>query len=55
MVGAIFDHRKQKAKCDKEPNGGFGDQLDKRKKKDRRQHNEVLVAAVGQKGMMPPT
>lgn len=55
MVGAIFDHRKQKAKHDKELDKGFDGQPEKRKKKDRQQHDEVLVVAVGEKGRKPPT
>jgi hypothetical protein len=33
-VGAIFRHRRQKAKRDKEPNGGLGGRPDKERKKD---------------------
>lgn len=53
VVGAIFDHRKKKAKHDKELDEGFGGWPDKRKTKDMRWHDEVLVAVVGQKGRRP--
>jgi hypothetical protein len=53
-VGTIFDHRRQKAKRDKEPVGGSGGWPDKRKK-DKRRHDEMLVAAPGQKGKRSST
>lgn len=43
-VGAIFNHRSQKAKHNKEPDGGFGGRPDKIKEKWR--HDEVLVAVT---------
>lgn len=49
-VGAIFDHRKKRAKRDKEVDGGTNGQPKKRKKKEKRRHNDMLVAATGQKG-----
>lgn len=49
-MGAIFDHHKQKVKHDKEPDGGIGGRLDKRKKKGKRRHADMLVAAAVQKG-----
>lgn len=59
-MGAIFDHHKQKVKHDKEPDGGIGGRLDKRKKKGRRRHTDMLVAVAVQKGRnfsteRPPT
>jgi hypothetical protein len=35
----------------KEPDGGTNRQLEKRKKKDKQQHDDMLVTATGQKGM----
>lgn len=53
-VGAILNHRMQKAKRDKEPDCGPRGRPNKRKK-DRRRHNEILVVTAGQKGNRPPT
>jgi hypothetical protein len=46
-LGAIFDHRKQKAKHDKEPDRGFSGQPNKRNKKDNWWHDEVPITIVG--------
>lgn len=53
-VGAIFNHRRQKAKHDKEPDEGFGGRANKRKKNKWR-HDGMLVATTGQKGRRPLT
>jgi hypothetical protein len=34
MVGAIFDHRKEKAKCNKEADEKDGDHHERKKKRD---------------------
>ena len=49
-VGAIFDHRKKRAKRDKEVDGGTNEQPKKRKKKEKQRHNDMLVVVTGQKG-----
>jgi hypothetical protein len=54
-MGAIFDHHKQRAKHDKETDGGSGGRPDKRKKKGRWCHDDMLVVAAGQKGRKPLT
>lgn len=54
-VGEIFYHHMQRDKRDKELNGGISRQPNKRNKKDRRRHNDMLVATARQKGRKPPT
>jgi hypothetical protein len=52
-VRVIFDHHKKKAKHYNELDDAFGSQLNKRKKKDRWQQAEMLVAATGYKERRP--
>jgi hypothetical protein len=44
----------KKTKRDKEADGGFCGQPDKRKKMDRQRHDEMLVVAASQKGGKTP-
>jgi hypothetical protein len=52
VMGVIFNNRKKKAKCNKELDEGHrGNPI---RKKDKRRHDEVLVATVDQKGRKQP-
>jgi hypothetical protein len=53
-MGAMFNHRGQKAKRNKESDGDHGGRPDKRKK-ERWRNDKVLVVAAGQKGKKSPT
>lgn len=54
-MGAIFDHRRQKAKRDKESNEGSDSQPKARRKGDRWQQADILVAMKDQKRRRPST
>lgn len=54
IAGAIFDHHKENAKHNKETNENNGNRHVRKKKKDKRQRDDMLVTAADPKGKKLP-